>query len=182
MKQTLQTEGMDIFQHGLLVWKFTRKILDNNTTGMKIPEWFIKNREYILTNCYDRKTIKQYAIFHDIGKPDTLVYDEYEKRHFPNHAEVSANIWRQNGWCPKIGQLIGLDMMFHTETVEQITQRQLNKKIICTILISSLAELHANAEMFGGITSQSFCIKFKRLNQRAKRILNKWQKVGDSNS
>lgn len=38
-------------------------------------------------------------------------------------------------------------------------------------MIAALAELHANATMFGGITSESFCIKYKRLNKRAENIL-----------
>ncbi len=173
MKETEQTEGLNIFQHGLSVWKYTRKLLDGNTTDMrKLPNWYLENRDLILENCYDRKTIKQYTIFHDLGKPFCLTYDDNGKKHFPNHAAISEKIWIESGFDPNIGELIGLDMMFHAETPEQILSRNLDKRILCTLLLSALAELYSNAEMFGGISSESFCIKYKRLNKRAKRILD----------
>lgn len=177
MKSTLQTEGMNVLQHGINVWKYTRRLLDNDIEGMKIPDWFKENQQYIISNCYNRKIMKQYTIFHDCGKPQTLYYDEFGRRHFPNHAQISEQVWNENNGCTIIGTLIGLDMMFHTETAEQIISRGLSKEILCSLLISSLAELHSNAEMFGGITSESFCIKYKRLNQRAKKIIKTFDKV-----
>jgi hypothetical protein len=35
-----------------------------------------------------------------------------------------------------------------------------------------LCEIHANADMFGGINSTSFKIKFKQINKRGKAIIN----------
>jgi len=42
-----------------------------------------------------------------------------------------------------------------------------------TLLLTALAEIHSNAEMFGGIESTSFKIKWKQLNRRGKKILIK---------
>jgi hypothetical protein len=42
-----------------------------------------------------------------------------------------------------------------------------------TLLLTGLAEVHSNAQMFGGLDSTSFKIKFKSINQRGKQILNK---------
>lgn len=182
MKGTYQTEGLDIYQHGLLVWKYARRLLnirnDSLLTDMKIPDWFLENREEIICQTHNKRNIiKTYTIFHDLGKPRCLQIDEAtNKRHFPNHAAISEQIWNQelcNGSedSKLIGKLIGLDMIFHTETPEQIIARNLDRQTICILLLSALSELHANAQMFGGISSESFCIKYKRLNKRAKKIL-----------
>ena len=39
-----------------------------------------------------------------------------------------------------------------------------------SLLIVALAEVHSNAEMFGGMDSTSFKIKWKHLNQRGKSL------------
>lgn len=67
-----------------------------------------------------------------------------------------------------IGNLIGLDMIMHTESKEEILARNLSKKDMFTLLITALAECHANAEMFGGIDSTSFKIKFKKIERIGK--------------
>jgi hypothetical protein len=41
-----------------------------------------------------------------------------------------------------------------------------------TLLLTGLAEVHSNANMFGGIESTSFKIKYKSICQRGKQILN----------
>lgn len=45
-----------------------------------------------------------------------------------------------------------------------------------TLLLTSLAEIHANASMFGGIESTSFKIKYKHIAKRGKQIINEWLK------
>lgn len=172
MKNTPQTNELNVLQHGISVWKYYRKIIDGATHNMKLPPWFLENRDKLLSNIHERNMIRTYTIMHDLGKTQCIMYDENGKRHFPNHAEVSQTIWNNEvQGNPIIGQLIGLDMIFHTETAEEILARNLDQKTLNTLMISALAELHANAEMFGGINSESFCIKYKRLNNRAKRIL-----------
>jgi len=44
------------------------------------------------------------------------------------------------------------------------------KEEAATLLLTGLAEIHSNAEMFGGIESTSFKIKWKQINKRGKKI------------
>jgi len=44
------------------------------------------------------------------------------------------------------------------------------KEGAATLLLTGLAEIHSNAEMFGGIESTSFKIKWKQINKRGKKI------------
>lgn len=39
------------------------------------------------------------------------------------------------------------------------------------LLLTALAEIHANAAMFGGLDSTSFKIKWKHLNKRGRQVL-----------
>lgn len=48
-----------------------------------------------------------------------------------------------------------------------------------SLLLTGLAEIHANAEMFGGIESTSFKIKFKQINKRGKQIINLLEATGN---
>lgn len=169
MTKCYQTETQNLYEHGLSVWKHTQKLLSKEHEGMKIPKWF---ENWDASLCHSLDTIEQYTIFHDIGKTRCLVIDEAGRRHFPDHATISRTMWLEKGCCPVVADLIGLDMIFHTETPEQIIARNLDEKTLRTLMMVALAELHANAEMFGGITSESFCIKYKRLSKRATRVLS----------
>jgi hypothetical protein len=175
MKNCYQTDKQNVYEHGLSVWKFYQRILDGEHEGMKIPKWF-SDYEHLFSghekhHLYSRDIAEKYTTFHDLGKTKCLTIDENGRRHFPNHAAISEQMWLEYGCCPTIGKLIGLDMIFHTEKPEEILERNLDPKILCTLMIAALAELHANAEMFGGITSESFCIKYKKLSKRATFIL-----------
>lgn len=171
MEETYQMEGLNLYQHGQQVWHYYQKILEHDYEGMKIPKWYSTHADFIHQNLFSRELIETYAIWHDIGKTETLQIGEDGRRRFPGHADASKRIWLSLGGDNEIAELIGLDMIFHTESAEQILQRNLDKKILCTLMLSALCELHANAEMFGGIQSESFCIKYKKLEQRAKKVL-----------
>lgn len=70
--------------------------------------------------------------------------------------------------------MIRRDMDFHTMTPEQIVedyQIESRKSLACTLVLSALAELHANAELFGGLQSRSFLVKWKALEKRANSLL-----------
>lgn len=131
---------------------------------MRIPDWFHKIR---LSDIHDLKIIKQYTIFHDCGKPDCLQIVD-GKRHFPNHAEISYEIFKEIN--PEAAKLIRDDMVMHLKG----ELPDWDKCHALTLLVVSLAEIHANAEMFGGIDSDSFKIKWKRINQRGKLLINKF--------
>lgn len=174
MKQTAQTSGQNILQHGLSVFQYTSKLLNKDFEGFRLPQWWGEYEEAIYANLHDFKTIKHYTIWHDIGKPFCLEIDENGKRHFPNHAQKSKEIW--DSLFPERkdeSRLIAHDMAFHTMSAEDILGLGLSQKDLCTLMLSSLAELHSNANMFGGIESDSFKIKFKKWSKTAKRICDK---------
>lgn len=172
MKNTPQTETQSVYEHGRSVWEYTKKIISGDLDNLKLPENFITNHRYIVNNLHPTKEIKSYNIFHDCGKPYCLEIDSEGKRHFPNHAEISSNTWEKLNDNLTIKNLISLDMMLHTDTDQEIKDRKLSKKTYFTLLVTSLAEIHSNAEMFGGIESTSFKIKWKKLKQRCNLILN----------
>ena len=173
MKTTEQTSGQSILQHGLSVWKYTQKLLSKNYDGFRLPQWWSDYESQIHANLHDYKTIRSYTTFHDIGKPYCLEIDSEGKRHFPNHAQKSKEIWDKH--FPErtdVSCLIANDMAFHTMSADDIFGLNLSPQDLCTLIISSLAELHANAYMFGelGVESISFKIKFKKINKSGKRI------------
>lgn len=170
MASTKQTETQSVLEHGLSVWNYTKKILNKDLVGFKIPNWLVLNYDNILNNIHDEDIIKAYNIFHDCGKPKCHIVDDHGKSHFPNHAEVSKEVWNSHFDNETVGNLIGLDMLLHTATADEIVGMNLNIKDSMTLLITALAEIHSNAEMFGGIESDSFKIKWKKLDRRGKML------------
>lgn len=141
---------------------------------MRIPQWFSEYKDQILNNLHDLNIIKQYTVNHDIGKPYCLTIDADGKKHYPDHANISKQVWLERGGDEITANLIGLDMIMHTESKEEIKARNLSIKDAMTLLITSLAEIHANAEMFGGIESTSFKIKWKKLDKIGKFLCNEY--------
>lgn len=142
-----------------------------------MPDWLYSFKELILVNLLPLKIISTYQIYHDIGKPYCKTYElnDKQKYHFPNHANISANLYASIDNNPIIENLIKRDMDIHTIKAEQINsfigKSQLDKMTAITLIISGLSEIHANAAMFGGINSTSFKIKYKQINTKAKQIL-----------
>lgn len=172
MRACLQTKDQNTLQHGLSVWKHTYTLISSDDlSNYRLPQWFSAYKKQLLDNIHPFKTIKHYAIWHDCGKPYTLEIDAEGKRHFPNHSEKSAEIFsNQIRNDETITRLIGNDMLMHTKKYEEIMEMNLSVQDLCTHLIIALAELHANAALFGGIDSDSFKIKFKRLEKLGKKI------------
>lgn len=172
MKTTRQTASQTILQHGLSVYKYTYQLLKNHhSNSFRLPSWWNEYSDEIFRNCCDLKTIKHYTIWHDLGKPQCATVGEDGKTRFPNHAVVSAQLWNEHHPNrPEIGRLIAHDMDFHTLSADAILASDLTKRELATLLIVSLAELHSNAQMFGGIESDSFKIKFKKWSKTALKI------------
>lgn len=174
MRATQQAKQQNILQHGLSVFRYTNLLLNKDYTKFRLPQWWEQYADKIHENLHDFKTIKHYTIWHDIGKPHCLEIDSEGKRHFPNHAQKSKEIWDASFPDRKdVSRLIEHDMAFHTMSAEDILGLGLSDKDLCTLLISSLAELHSNANMFGGIDSDSFKIKFKKWSKTAQKICDK---------
>lgn len=114
----------------------------------------------------------QYALFHDCGKPLCRTVDEQGRQHFPNHADVSYQTWIAAGGSEDIGQLIKMDMDIHCLKADGIEEFSKRPQALY-LLLSGLAEIHSNAQMFGGIDSVSFKIKWKQIDKRGSQICKK---------
>lgn len=137
---------------------------------MKIPEWLKGNHVTLNSYLPDIKTLRDYVIYHDCGKHLVKELDEEGRVHYPNHANASADYWKENGGCEEVEKLIRNDMFFHTCSAKELEETDLTKAELATLLLTSLAEIHANAELFGGIESTSFKSKFKQIDRRGKKF------------
>jgi len=177
MKKCEQTKGLSVLDHGFSVKNYLFDIINHLRTGDKLkydwvlPDWLYTNKDLILSSLPDDKTIKLYTVFHDCGKPFCLTIDSDGKRHFPNHAEVSYQIFKQIFNNDVAAELIRHDMDIHLLKSTGVDEFCKNPYAI-TLLLTGLAEVHSNAKLFGGLDSTSFKIKFKSINQRGKQILN----------
>jgi hypothetical protein len=160
MRSCPQTVGQSVFEHGISVWKQTRRLILDGEGWVGL----------IKPHLYDPQLIKLYNIFHDCGKPYCLIQDE-KGNHFPNHAEISYQTFLQYFDNELVANLIRDDMVLHTATAEDIANRGWTKSHAFTLLVSALGEIHSNAKLFGGTESTSFKIKHKKIEQRAKQLL-----------
>jgi hypothetical protein len=178
MRNCEQSKGQNIYEHGLSVWEYMEDLMEHlwNETPLekewKIPEWIYKYKWNILENLLPAHIIEQYCVFHDCGKPFCKVVDENGKPHFPNHAQISHDIWMDMDGNEQIGKLILMDMAIHTIKDYDIDSFIKNPEAI-TLILSGLSEIHSNARMFGGIQSDSFKIKWKQIDKRGKAICKK---------
>lgn len=139
----------------------------------RFPQWVLAHGLKILDNLPSPYVLEKYALWHDCGKPFCRTVDSEGKVHFENHAKVSASIFRE--LYPneeEVARLIEMDMDLHLLQPEGILEFS-GRKECFALLLSALAEIHSNSTMFGGINSESFKIKWKRLEQRGKSILKK---------
>jgi len=170
-----QTAGMTILQHGEMVAAYYADLLNHLERGnplkyqWRLPEW--ASRPEVLDALPSREIMGEYHLFHDCGKPACLTFDEDGRRHFPNHTAVSKETWLQAGGSEEIGMLIGMDMDAHllkADNLEEFATRPQAQ----ALLLTALAEIHANAAMFGGIESTSFKIKWKHIDKRGRQIMD----------
>lgn len=166
MKECNQTKGQSVYDHGVSVWEHLEKIINKQWDGFRIPEWLVEYQDHILINLHDIENLYDYALFHDCGKPYCRVVDEHGNVHFPNHAQISKETWLKHSDNRIVADLIGFDMCLHTETADQILSHNWDVKTAMSLLLTSLAEVHSNAKMFGGIDSISFKSKWKKISRR----------------
>ncbi len=189
-----QTRGQSVWEHGKAVREKMKELLDVNTNltrdgfpGWKLPDWLIDNQNELCARAGEMPW-DDYALYHDCGKPYCRTVDEFGKVHFPNHAEVSAEKYlevhtdEEGGVDTSdfvVSELIRWDMALHVSTAEQLdalyakwktTWPHADKGFVATLLIAALSEIHANAALFGGIESESFKIKWKRLDRRGSQL------------
>lgn len=179
MLTTEQTKGQTVFQHGQSVQLHTFRLIDAlrdddlQPSGWRLPSWVIDFKSPILANLHAEETIAAYTLYHDCGKPLCRVVDTDGKIHFPNHAEVSRQTYLSATGDTVVANLIGWDMSLHCESAEAIQFRCESVWTVrdaVTLLLVALAEIHSNAQMFGGVDSTSFKIKWKTLEKRGKQV------------
>jgi hypothetical protein len=172
-----QTEKQSVLQHGFSVKNYLFDIINHLRDGYTLkytwvfPEWVYQDKELILSSLPDDETLKLYTIFHDCGKPFCLEIDSDGKRHFPNHAQVSYEVFKKHFNNDIASELILHDMDIHTLKSDGIGEFSKNKYAL-TLLLTGLSELHSNSNMFGGVNSVSFKIKYKSLSKRGNQIIN----------
>jgi len=175
MEETGQTDSQSVLQHGLAVRSKLFELLDHLRGGTplsgewKLPDWVNAYREEILASLPPDEVLHRYTIFHDCGKPFCLEYDGEGRRHFPDHAKVSYDTYMRVWGEERVANLILHDMDMHVCKAKDIPEIAALPDVAALLLVS-LSEIHANAEMFGGIESTSFKIKFKQLNKRGKAL------------
>lgn len=168
----LQTEDITILQHGASVVRKYDEIIRILNDEEELPEnWRISsNFKKLLPFLMSERITKEYQLYHDCGKPYCLEIDDDGKRHFPNHAEVSKQVYLSIGGSEEVANLIAMDMDIHllkTENIEEFC----NRPEWATLILTGISEVHANAEMFGGFDSVSFKIKAKHIDKKLKQIL-----------
>jgi len=175
MKECEQTKGMSVYEHGVSVQNYLFDLLNHMRTGeklkyeWKIPEWIYQNKDLILSSLPDDETLSLYTKYHDIGKPYCLSIDDEGKRHFPNHAQKSFEVFSKLFDNQVAAHLILHDMDIHLLKSKDV--EEFSKLPHCiTLLLTGLAEIHSNCKMFGGLESTSFKIKYKSINQRGKQL------------
>jgi hypothetical protein len=174
MQQCPQTSTQNVYEHGASVWRYTHELLQHLRTGTplgahwSLPSWVSAYASPLLVALPSDETLEGYATFHDCGKPRCRVAPlDGGPSSFPDHANVSANTWRALGGSEEIAALMALDMEIHTIKGDQVPAFAALAQAPALLLVG-LAEVHSNAAMFGGVTSQSFKIKLAQLERRGK--------------
>lgn len=170
MSSCCQTPGQTILQHGEAVAARYKDLIGDRRLDWRLPDWF--DLDFLLPLCPLPEVMEEYHIYHDCGKPFCRTIDADGKQHFPDHARISASIWRVHGGDPLIAEFIEHDMDFHImKPADAAEYKRLD--LAPALLLTALAELHANASMFGGLESTSFKIKWKNLNKLGNRLITR---------
>ncbi len=177
MKNTYQIPGKQtVWDHGVSVKNYTFDLINHLRNGTplkyqwKVPSFLYMQREYILDNLVPDSTLYLYTVFHDCGKPRCRQVDDQGKVHYPDHANVSADLIKEYFPLPILEKLVRMDMVLHTMKAEDIPEFAKHREAV-SLLIVALAEVHSNAELFGGMDSISFKIKLKHIEQRGKALM-----------
>jgi len=169
-----QTKGQTVLQHGIAVRDYLFDLIGflrggELTKQWRLPDWLILNKGKLNSRLLDDYVLNTYAIFHDCGKPYCLEIDSEGRRHFPNHADVSKDTWLNISDNNVVANLISKDMVIHITKPNQLPKVSEQPEIV-SLLLTALAEVHCNSEMFGGISSISFKQKWHHINKCGEHI------------
>ena len=176
MSNCYQTAGLNMIQHGEAVNREYAQLLEDLNNGASYPElqhlWDM-NWEWAKS----ARTLQAYHVYHDCGKHICLEIDENGRRHYPDHAMHSKKqfeiIFPQDSFSAR---LIGKDMLLHTLKGDALRGFLQCDPDAFNLLLTAFAEIHANAQMFGGRDSDSFKIKKKHLIKATKILLTNCSK------
>lgn len=180
MRGTDQTQGLSVLAHGVAVRNRACELLEicrgerEPVPGRwRLPDWIEAHGRQLADLVVPARVLDRYTIMHDCGKPAVRQVGEEGRVHFPDHARVSAEIFAEvypgPGSNALAAELVADDMEIHLlrgEGVEAFAE----KPTWATHLLVGLAEVHANAEMFGGIESQGFKAKWRTLERRGRAL------------
>lgn len=174
MQKCLQTDTQSVYQHGISVRNHTFQIISllrNNQicSDLKLPDWLFQYKNQILSKLLPDNIIEEYTVYHDCSKPYCIKYDEFGKRHFPNHSELSYKKWLEVGGNEDVAILMKMDMDIHLLKNKNINEFAARSQAV-TLLLVGLAELHSNSQMFGGTSTTSFKIKYKQIEKKGRII------------
>lgn len=161
-----------MLQHGQSVHGHYRQLLQelisDNVECKELRALYVKYKSKLPP----AEVLERYHVYHDCFKHGVITIDENGKRHFPNHAEASANqfsiIFPEDGFTK---QLIAMDMDFHLLRGDDLL-RTCHSPFAPILYFTAHAEVEANASIFGGRDSESYKIKRSRLIQAGKKLLN----------
>lgn len=171
MAQCEQARFHSVLQHGELVWQRFQELVHLMESGnprlypFKQPDWLWLYRDELLDHLLPVHTMERYMVYHDCGKPYCRAVDDQGKVHFPNHEVISARTWLDLGGAADEAELMLHDMHMHTMAADEVPEF-IRLKGAPTLMLSSLAEVHANAELFGGMSTVSFQAKWKHIDRR----------------
>ena len=179
MVTTFQFESQDMLQHGFSVldaFNKLKNLIENNDSSFEeITGLDLCQGNSLLQAISDSKAYNTYLIYHDCGKPDSLVVDEEGRSHYPDHANVSADKFAKHGKgvIPEdslnlIVRLIRKDMCFHSLKGDELKEFIKNDSDAPILLLAAWASLISNSDMFGGMETDSFKIKAKKLRKSGK--------------
>jgi hypothetical protein len=177
MESTFQAKGQNMIQHGESVRdhlfdliNFLRDPSYKTKFYWRFPQWLLLNATALLEALPPDYILEKYTLWHDCGKPFCKTLDSEGKTHFPDHARKSAEIFREiyPEWEGS-AKLIAQDMDIHTLSSEGIEEFAKKPEAI-VLLLSGLGAIHSNAELFGGLQSDSFKAKWKHLDRKGKAI------------
>ena len=182
MESCEQAPGVSTLDHGVHVLINMRALIEGYPAG-PVPDWYLEHRAEIVESLPPAHVWGTYAIYHDCGKWAVREVDDQGRQHFPDHARASYNIWQEVSLSLPISKLSDNravwdlmldDMVLHTQSSEvvgmMLRSGRWSTQQAATLLLSSLAELHTNAPMFGGFESTSYKIKAKHVKRRGAQV------------
>lgn len=178
MRNCYQFQSQNVLEHGISVETWFMDLYRHLSAGAalqfewRLPSWLAPEKHGLLcSKLPSMELLSKYQRYHDCGKPHCKTIDDAGRQHFPNHAEVSYRTWFECGGDLATAELIREDMVVHLLKADDVADFARKPNAIA-LLMTALAEVHSNAQMFGGTGSDSFKIKLKHLDRRGRQIVS----------